>query len=70
VAPALVSGFSYGDLGEVREGAAASAAFARIAFGQMEPEEEAQLRRDLLAYCAHDTLALVELYRALREMAE
>jgi predicted RecB family nuclease len=69
VAPALVCGFDYGDLGEVREGAAASAAFARIACGHAEPEEEARLRGDLLAYCAHDTLALVELYRALREMA-
>jgi hypothetical protein len=70
VAPALVSSFSYGGLGEVREGAAASAAFARIASNQTEPEEEAQLRRDLLAYCAHDTLALVELYRTLRKLAE
>jgi hypothetical protein len=69
VAPALVSGFDYGGLGEVREGGAASAAFLRIACGQAEPDEEARLRRDLLAYCAHDTLALVELYRALREMA-
>jgi hypothetical protein len=69
VAPALVSGFDYGGLGEVREGGAASAAFSRIACGQTEPEEAAQLCRDLLAYCAHDTLALVEVYRALREMA-
>jgi hypothetical protein len=69
VAPALVSDFDYGGLGEVREGGAASAAFARIARGQMEPDEEARLRADLLAYCAHDTLALVELYKALREMA-
>jgi hypothetical protein len=69
VAPALVSGFDYAGLGEVREGAAASAAFAHIACGNVEPEEEARLRRDLLAYCAHDTLALVELYRALRQMA-
>jgi predicted RecB family nuclease len=70
VAPALVSGFDYGGLGEVQEGGAASAAFLRIAYGQTEPEEEAQLRRDLLAYCAYDTLALVEFYRALRKMAE
>jgi predicted RecB family nuclease len=69
VAPALARGFDYGDLGEVREGSAASAAFARIACGQTQPDEEAQLRRDLLAYCAHDTLALVELYRALRKLA-
>jgi predicted RecB family nuclease len=70
VAPALACGFGYGELGEVREGGAASAAFARIACGQTQPDEEAQLRRDLLAYCAHDTLALVELYGALRKLAE
>ena len=70
VAPALVAGFDYGGLGEVQEGGAASAAFLRIAYDQAKPEEEAQLRRDLLAYCAYDTLALVELYRALRKMAE
>jgi hypothetical protein len=68
VAPALVPGFDYGDLGEIREGSAASASFARIAGGRVEPEEASRLRGDLLAYCAHDTLALVELYRALREM--
>jgi hypothetical protein len=69
VAPALIPGFDYSSLGEVREGGAASAVFARIACGQTQPDEEARLRGDLLAYCAHDTLALVELYRALREMA-
>lgn len=70
VAPALVPGFDYAGLGEIREGDAASACFARIARGQTEPAEEARLRRDLLAYCAHDTLALVELCGALRGMAE
>ena len=69
VAPALVPGFAYGDLGEIQEGAAAATSFTRIAGGQTTPDETARLRRDLLAYCAHDTLALVEVYRALRELA-
>jgi hypothetical protein len=69
VAPALAPSFGYGDLGEVREGGGASAAFQRIARGEIEPEAEPQLRADLLAYCANDTLALIELIRALRVLA-
>ena len=65
VAPALVPEFGYRDLEGVADGAEASAAFARVAAGACTSDEEARLRRHLLAYCERDTLALVELHKAL-----
>jgi hypothetical protein len=69
VAPALAPHLGYGDLDEVAEGTAAAAAFLRVARGELEPSEESRLRRALLAYCKRDTLALVEVHRALRALA-
>jgi predicted RecB family nuclease len=70
VAPALVDGFGYGDLDGIAGGAEASAAFLRLAAGAMVGlEEEARLRSALRAYCERDTLALVEVHRALRARA-
>jgi predicted RecB family nuclease len=68
VAPALVPALGYGDL-EVADGAAASAHFLRIARGDLARDEEARVRQALRAYCARDTLALVEVHRALRRLA-
>jgi hypothetical protein len=70
VAPALAPHFAYTDLDEISEGAAASAAFVRVARGELEPSEEQRLRRALLAYCERDTLALVEVHRSLRALAQ
>jgi predicted RecB family nuclease len=68
VAPALARGFGYGDLDEIGEGRAASAAFLRMASGPVsDAEEETRVRAALLTYCERDTRALVELHRALRE---
>jgi hypothetical protein len=69
VAPALVPGISYRDLEGISEGAAASEAFHLLAAGRSEPKEEARVRHALLAYCERDTLALVELHRALWDCA-
>jgi len=69
VAPALVPGFGYGDLDAVAGGTAASAAFLHVARGELEPSEERRLREALLAYCKRDTLALVEVHRALCALA-
>jgi hypothetical protein len=69
VAPALVPGLGYEDLGPVCDGAAASTTFLRIARGELDPEGVASARRALLAYCERDTLALVELHRALVRLA-
>ena len=65
VAPALVPGFGYTALEEIADGGQASSAFARIASEKCAPNEEARIRGQLLVYCQRDTLALVELHRAL-----
>jgi hypothetical protein len=70
VAPALSPGFGYDDLDEIADGSAASAAFLQLAAGYIaEPEHATKLRAALLAYCKRDTLAMVEVHRALMELA-
>ena len=70
VAPALCPGFGYDDLEGIADGAAASAAFLQLASGYVTvPEEADRLRAALLAYCRRDTLALVEVHRALTRIA-
>jgi len=64
VAPALVPGFGYDDLTEIADGHAASDAFAAMARGAASDADG--IRRALLAYCGRDTLAMVEVHRALR----
>jgi len=71
VLPALVPSLSYDDL-EVKEGGSAMALLAQLL---LDPEriggDDAveKLRRDLLAYCERDTLAMVRLAEALRAMS-
>jgi hypothetical protein len=66
VAPAHAPHLSYKDLNHVADGLAASAAFERIASGELLPDEDAvTLRAALLEYCKLDTLAMVEVHRAL-----
>jgi predicted RecB family nuclease len=73
VAPALVPNFGYGDLESVAGGDEASHAFIdlaqRLAQGDVSEADEVRVRSALLTYCERDTLALVELHRALRERA-
>ncbi|MDP3856538.1 MAG: DUF2779 domain-containing protein [Stagnimonas sp.] len=70
VAPALCPGFSYDDLDGVADGGAASAAFLQLASDRItDPGEALQLRVALLAYCKRDTLALLEVHRALARLA-
>jgi hypothetical protein len=69
VAPALCPGFSYDDLDGVADGAAAAGAFLQLASGALSaPHEIAGLRSQLLAYCERDTLAMVEVHRALMRL--
>ena len=70
VAPALAPSFSYDGLEGVADGGQASVAIDKLLSGALDPRAEARLREDLLAYCERDTLALVELHRALRALAE
>ena len=70
VAPALCPGFGYDDLEDIADGAAASAAFLQLASGCVTDREETdRLRAALLAYCRRDTLAMVQVHRALMGLA-
>ncbi len=71
VLPALVPEMSYRVLA-IAEGETASLELGRLLFhgDEMEPEERARLRADLLAYCQQDTWGLVRLLERLRGLAE
>jgi hypothetical protein len=69
VLPALIPGFTYGDL-EIPDGGLASLLLSRrVLGGPIAPAERERQRRALLAYCERDTLALVRLLERLREIA-
>ncbi len=71
VAPALSAGVGYDDLADIADGAAASAAFAQMASGAIaDPADVARLRAALLAYCQRDTMAMVDVHRALVQLAQ
>src|SRR5262249_35954775 len=66
VAPVLAPSIGYDDLDGVSDGGEASSALVSLAIGTFESaEEEEALRRALLEYCQRDTLALLEVHRAL-----
>jgi hypothetical protein len=67
VLPALTDA-SYDGLA-IAQGQAASAGLERLLFGKLDEAEASTLRRDLLAYCAQDTWALVALLGKLRELS-
>jgi hypothetical protein len=64
VLPALVPRLSYKGLA-IQEGATASETWNAIVTGELEPDEAEQARKDLLTYCGLDSLAMVEIWRAL-----
>jgi hypothetical protein len=53
----------------IGDGDTAVAQCARMALGQYDTEEVAIIRRQLLDYCALDTLAMVRLHQRLLEIA-
>jgi hypothetical protein len=67
VLPGL-TGHGYDDLA-LADGGTASASLERFLFDTLAAAERETLRRDLLAYCARDTWALVLLLERLRELA-
>ena len=69
VLPALVPSMSYGDLNGVAEGAEASRVFAAIVHGAYIGHEADDYRQQLLDYCAQDTLAMVEIQKALHALS-
>lgn len=69
VTPVVAPDLSYEGL-EISDGDAAMTAFARMMQGMISEEEVEQLRRDLLAYCRVDTLAMVRLHAFLHNLIE
>jgi predicted RecB family nuclease len=65
VLPAFLPEMTYETL-EVAEGTAAGLVWTRFIEPATPPPEKSRLRQDLLAYCKHDTLALVKLLEVLR----
>ena len=68
VLPVLVPELSYEGLA-IGDGGTAVARFARMALGQYDTEETAAIRKQLLAYCELDTMAMVRLHQRLLEIS-
>lgn len=68
VLPALVPTMSYKDL-LIADGTAAATGFRKMLDAATPKEDAAILRKALLEYCCQDTLAMVEIYQALRAFA-
>jgi len=69
VLPAVVPHLAYDDL-EIQEGTMAALQFFRMTFEVTDKIERVRLRSALLKYCERDTLAMVEIRKALREKAK
>jgi uncharacterized protein DUF2779 len=69
VLPAVAPALAYDDL-EIQEGTMASLQFHRMVFENVDAAEQARIRTALLKYCERDTLAMVELRRALLSKPE
>jgi len=67
VLPALVPDMSYDDM-PIADGGAAMRAFEELWY-ETDEERREEIRRDLLAYCELDTLAMVRIVERLEELA-
>lgn len=65
VLPVLLPELSYGDL-EVQNGTMALDVWGRMVLDENFDEDKKEVRKNLLAYCELDTLAMVELYKKLK----
>jgi hypothetical protein len=65
VLPTVAPDLSYEKLGDVKDGTAAQAAFEEAIDPGTGQSRRKQLERELLAYCALDTMAMVKLVRQL-----
>jgi len=61
VLPAIAPDMDYAALDGIREGTEASAGYLEAIHPETSPDRRANLRRELLAYCRHDTEAMVRL---------
>lgn len=62
VLPALCPDLNYGNLAEVQDGGLAQQAYLEAAHHETTPDRKAEIRKQLLAYCQLDTLALVRIW--------
>ncbi len=65
VLPTMAPHLDYGTLGDVQDGSAAGTTYLQIINPETDTAERQRLVRELLAYCEHDTLAMVELVKYL-----
>lgn len=66
VLPALVPEMDYGTLA-IQEGTLAAFEYLRMIAPSTEIEEKQRIRKELLKYCSHDTLAMVKIRNTLIE---
>ena len=66
VLPSLIPEMSYDDF-PISDGESAMAYFAYLAQDKYDDEQAETVRRNLLDYCCHDTLAMVKLHARLVE---
>ena len=69
VLPVMVEDLNYEGL-PIPKGDEAMMAWVALTRGQLSPEEIEQTRKDLLQYCALDTLAMVKIWQALRQLVK
>lgn len=69
VLPVMCPELSYNDLA-IHEGGTASASWAVLTNPSTPPEQKAQLKKDMLAYCGLDTYAMLAIYRKFLEVIE
>ncbi|MFM1815365.1 MAG: hypothetical protein RLZ98_2060 [Pseudomonadota bacterium] len=69
ILPVLVPKLSYKAL-EIQEGATATTRWNEMVTGEITADETAKLRAGLLAYCALDTKAMVEIWRMLKRQSD
>jgi hypothetical protein len=69
VLPALIPELGYQDL-DIQDGGTAAAVLETVLFDESLPGgEKKKLRKQLLAYCERDTLAMVKLHERLKQLA-
>jgi hypothetical protein len=64
VLPAVVPSMKYENL-EIQEGQMASLEYLRMIDPETPPQEKEKIKKDLLTYCAHDTMAMVKIREEL-----
>jgi len=59
VLPTIAPELDYSKLGEIQEGTAAQQAYVEAISAETQKGRQEEIRKSLLEYCKHDTLAMV-----------